>query len=532
MKKSSVLVISMVCLVLSACSGKKNCGEEKQKILRICYDHNPTTADPRRGGDMVTNVSSFMLFEGLTTTDKNGDIQLSLAKSYELSDDKTEYTFHLRPSNWSDGTPLTAHDFEYTWKTLLSHEFPSPCAFLLYPINNARQAKEGVVSADEIGVNALDDLTLRVKLEKPCPYFLKLASFYTFFPIPKHIDTVDPDWSLHPSGQTVSNGPYKIKSWQFGIEIECEKNPHFWDAQSVNLDGINISIVSDPNTTMQMFEQDKFDWIGDPVSPLPIDALANSSCVFSNSIAASTFVPFNVDRFPFNNVNIRKAFSFAINRKAITEHITQMGEEPSTRFVPSVLASYKQEELIPLQGSKEKALEFFALGCKELGIDPKDFPTLTLISPVIEHYNKLAQALQQQLREVLNVNIQISNKDLKLVLDDLVKRNYDFGLVMLVAQYQDPMNIFERFMFKETPKNYSGFEHPNYVSLINASFFAKSDTERNQILSDAEKLLANEMPYAPLYFYNSHSLVKPNVKGLFMTPACTLHFRDAKFTED
>ncbi|MCB1117295.1 MAG: peptide ABC transporter substrate-binding protein [Chlamydiia bacterium] len=532
MKKMCVFAISLACLILSGCSEKETCGNADQKILKICYDHNPTTADPRRGGDMVTNVSSFMLFEGLTATNKEGNLEPSLAESYEVSEDKTEYTFHLRPSKWSDGKPLTAHDFEYSWKTLLSPDFPSPCAFLLYPINNARQAKEGNVSTDEIGVKALDDHTLLVKLEKPCPYFLKLVSFYTFYPVPKHIDTVDPEWAFHPSSETVSNGPFKIKSWQFGIEIDCAKNEHYWNDKAVHLDGINISIISDPNTSLQMFEQGKFDWIGDPVSPIPVDALANSKCVFSNSIAACTFVPFNVDRFPFNNANIRKAFSYAMNREAITQHITQMDEEPATRFVPSVFAGYDQDELIPVRGDKQKALEFFTLGCQELGINAKDFPTLTLISPVAGHYNKLAQALQQQLRDVLNVNIQISDKDLKLVLDDLVKRNYDFGLVMLVAQYQDPMNIFERFMFKQTPKNYSGFESSDYISLIDASFYAKSDAERNQIFSEAEKLLASEMPYAPLYFYNSHSLMKPNVKGLFMTPISTLHFRDVDFSDE
>ncbi len=525
----------IICLALTlACSGKKTCSDGQKKVLNICFNQPPTSADPRRSGDMITSSSSFMLFDGLTNINNEGNVIPALAERYEISADRKTYTFHLRPSQWSDGTPLTAHDFEYSWKSVLAPNFPSPCSFLFYPIENAQSAKEGSVPPCEIGVKALDDYTFEVKLHKPCPYFLKLISFYTFYPVPKHIDTADTDWYLRPGKDTVCNGPFKVIYWNHSNEIAFEANPKHWNSSSRHLDGITASIITDSNTALQMFEQGKFDWIGDPVSPIPIDALEElkkSDCVFSNPIAATVFMPFNTHKFPFNNVNIRKAFSLALDRSSITENIMQMGEQPATRFLPSILASAMQDELLSPTSQHENARMLFNQGCEELGITPEDFPTVRLTAPSMDHYTKIAQAVQQQIQEALPVHIDLDCKALKPVFDDLIKRHFEFGLIMLVAQYQDPMNVFERFMFEMTPKNYPGYENAEYISTIDASFDAPDEEKRNELFCKAEKILAEDMPFTPLFFYNSHSLKKPNIDGIMITAINSLHFRDVEILE-
>jgi oligopeptide transport system substrate-binding protein len=246
----------------------------------------------------------------------------------------------LIDAQWSDGTEVTAFDFEYAWKTILSPAFHSESASDLYIIKNGQDAKMGRVSMDAIGIRALDAKTLQVDLTHPVPYFPGLTAGHLFFPIPKHIAEKSPNWADSASSLYVSNGPFLLKKWQRNNKILLEKNELYWDKDAVQLTKISFSLIEDENTELAMFENQEIDWCGTPFSSLPLDALPSlkkKDKVIIHPISGTYYYVFNTKLFPFNNVHIRRAFSLAINRQMITENIMQSGQLPATALIPPTM---------------------------------------------------------------------------------------------------------------------------------------------------------------------------------------------------
>ena len=184
----------------------------KNKQLKISFYSDPQTADPRKSGDLISSTLIIMLNNGLTLKE-NGQLKLAIAKSYEISEDGKEYTFHLRDCYWSDGVKITAYDFEKSWKKVIDPNFPSLCPQLFYPIKNAEKAAKGEVDANEVDIHALDAKTLKVILENPTPYFLSLTSSLVYYPTPSHIVEKDPNWATYKNKKLVTNGPFILSKW-------------------------------------------------------------------------------------------------------------------------------------------------------------------------------------------------------------------------------------------------------------------------------------------------------------------------------
>src|SRR5690242_3813247 len=220
-----------VCIV-GCQSPQKSIGQ--RSTLRLNIENDPNTLDPRKARDLHSQALARLFFEGLTRVGKNGKAELALAESVSYSGDATQYTFHLKDAYWSNGDSVTAYDFIHAWKTLLDPAFPSDVAFQLYPIKNAKAAKEGRVASEAIGVRALDNKTLQIDLEYPVPYFLELVAIPAFFPINSHVDRIVPKWADQPSSY-VCNGPFRLKEWKHNACITASKNDAYWDAPSVKL---------------------------------------------------------------------------------------------------------------------------------------------------------------------------------------------------------------------------------------------------------------------------------------------------------
>jgi len=385
-----------------------SCNNNNQKKqLRLSVNMHPTTLDNRKNGDVSSSLFLFMLFKGLTEFKQDGSVGMSLAKSYDLSEDKKTYTFHLRDTKWSDGKDVTAYDIEYSWKKILDPKFPSLCPHLIYSIVNAKKAAKGEVSLDAVGIKALNKKTLVVKLNTPTPYFLNITSFCIFFPIPKHIDEKYPNWE-NDIDKYVCNGPFKLKKIDYNKEIIVEKNPLYWDSDTISIDSIKVSIIDNENTTLQMFENGDLDWVGAYSSPLPVDGIPYILKKKEHSIGqigGTTFCTFNIEKFPFNNKNIRKAFGLSINRKAIVENITQAKELIATRIIPPVLMNGKNI-LLYKDNNTKKAIEHLEKGLKEIGKTREDINiTFTYGSNII--HKKLAETLQENWQKVLKINVKL-----------------------------------------------------------------------------------------------------------------------------
>ncbi len=519
-----ILIASLFTLGIQGCSRKEISSTQSRGKFRMNIQRDPSTLDPRRGGDVVSSHLHFMISEGLTRLDENNETSPAQAQSIDLSPDGKTYTFHLRDCKWSDGTSILAEDYEYSWKTILSPSFPAINAHLLYSIKNAEKAKKGLVPPEEIGVKAIDEKTLVVQLEKPTPYFLQLTSFCVLFPIKKSLDLADPNWIYRTDSTFVSNGPFSLKNWKHKDELVIERNPFYWEKDEVTLDEIHMSVIENESTAMQMFEKGSLDIIGAPLSPIPIDSLRTYLKNENLSLyptAGSTIIAFNTDQFPFHNQNMRKAFSLALNRAAIIDNITQLDEEVALGAIPSVMkngrkrAFYKDHDV-------ELARKYFELGLKELGIKASDL-SLTYNYTHTEIYHNVAQAIQQQWKDTLGITVNLENLESKVLIDKLSKRNYTLAQTIWMAQYNDPMNILERYKLKENLKNYASWYNEEYSNLIDSSFYTKNAEERTAVLEAAEQIFMEEFPICPIYHWKFAVMVQPHVK-IALSPIGDIYF--------
>jgi oligopeptide transport system substrate-binding protein len=506
-----LLALSLVVL-LSSCHKEK----ESKGYLKINIKEEPISLDPRKGGDVVSSTFHFMLFEGLTRLNTEGSIIPAQAERIVISEDGTIYTFSLRKSHWSDGSLVTAYDFEKAWKDILSPSFPSVNAHLLYPIKNAEEVKQGKLPLSAVGIYALNAKTLVVELKAPTPYFLDLTGFSVFFPVKSDIDKKDPEWAYHVSPRFLCNGPFTLKEWKHEGQIVVEKNELYWEKERIHLEGIHISMVANEMTALQMYENKELDLLDMWISPIPLEALAELSKrenLNVKPIGGSTVCVFNVKSPFFQNIHLRKAFALAIDRGAIVKNITGLGELPALQLIPPVLKNAETKPFFK-DHDREAARFFLKKGLSELGLQLKDLQGITYIYSASERNHKIAQALQQQWLDVLNVEVHLQNLEAKLHLDSLARRTFHFGQSQWFAQYHDQLNFFERFKSRANVKNYPGWENETFVSLLNRASLERDPQRRLKILESAEALFIEEMPLTPIYHWSTALLAQPYVKNL------------------
>ena len=266
-------MLRLLCLFLVIFRQLPKSGNRSFSKVKINLGMDPLTLDPRKARDLSTITFMHMIFEGLTRAGRTGETELALAERVEISEDGLQYVIHLRNSFWSNGDPVTSTDFAASWKSILDPTFPTDGAYQLYPIKNGRKIKAGELGIDQLGVSTPDPQTLVIELEQPLPYFLEMLSLPIFFPIPHKVVLGNPNWALDPSTH-VCNGPFRIALWKRSDQIQVVKNPAYWGANEVKIDGIDLFMVAG-DTEMRMFEEGKLNWAGSPLSTLPVDAIAS-----------------------------------------------------------------------------------------------------------------------------------------------------------------------------------------------------------------------------------------------------------------
>ncbi len=513
-------ILICCCFVATACQDKKpTITHQSLQLIRLNLKSEPATMDPRKGGDVISSHMHFLLFEGLVRLNPDGAIVPAQARTFDISPDGIVYTFHLRDAVWSNGVPVTAYDFEKAWKDILDPSFPSVNAHLLYPIKNAEAAKKGLVPLSDVGLVSKDEKTFVVTLEKPTPYFLDLISFCVFFPVCSEMDKACPDWAYQAGDNFVSNGPFILQDWKHHNEIVAVKNLAYWDNTRVRPDVIHFSMIDNESTALQMFENGELDMIGEPLSPLPVDALQSlkkQGKLRKHPLGATTMITFNTNQAPFNNAKIRKAFTYAINRELIVNNITQLGETAATNMVPPVLKNLRNRIFFK-DGDVASARALLEEGMQELGITKEAFKDLSLLHSTSDLNHKIAQAIQQQWKQAFGIQIKLENVEHKVLMDKLVKRNYAFAQALWIAQYNDQMNILERFKFKTNVKNYPNWENPEYIRLLEQSAY-ENGLARAATLEKAEEIFIDEMPICPIYHWDAAYMLQPHLNDVSLTP--------------
>lgn len=532
MKKNVFVLVSSVLVLgaaLAGCGGnsaapapaENNNGSAAQpaknngpQTLRLNLHSEPPTLDPGIAEDSTSGAVIRATFDGLTRTGQDGKPHESVAEKVDVSKDMLTYTFHLRDSKWSNGDPVTAKDFEFAWKRALDPKTASNYAYQLYYIKNGEKFNKNEAKMDDVGVKALDDKTLQVTLENPTPYFLELTAFYTYYPVDQKVVTADPKWATEAKTH-VGNGPFKLESWEHKSKLTLVKNDNYWDKDTVKLDKIDFSMVEDENTELSMFDNDELDWAGAPLSTIPTDAmqsLKDSGKLNIQPIAATYMYKFNTTKAPFNNAKIRKAFAYAIDRQSIIDNVTQAEQAPATGLVPTSMILNKDGYF--KDHDVETAKKLLAEGMKELGITK--LPPITLSFNTSEGHKKIAEAIQDQWKKELGADVKLENKEWKVYLEDMHQGNTHVFRSGWTGDFNDPINFLALFKEKNGGNNDTFWENKQYQDLLNKSALEADPEKRKAILAQAEQILMDEMPIAPIYFYTNSYVKKDNVKGVLM----------------
>lgn len=504
--------------------------KEEKEQLKISLQNDPLTLDPRKSGDIFSSSILFMLFSGLTEFKEDGSIFLNLAKNIKISKDKKIYIFYLKDNiRWSDGKEITAYDFEKSWKKMLDPDFPSPSKYLLYPVLNAEKASQGKIVIEKVGIKSINDKILEVTLSHPAPYFLSATAFCSLFPVPKHMEK-QKNISIN---NIINNGPFLIKKWVKNKEIVLKKNPFYWNAEKIILDSIHISIVKDEKHNLEMLKKGKIDWAGSLLSPLPNNILNIRKPLNvdlkkqQEPVGGTTFCFFNTDKFPFNNKNIRKAFGLAIDRKKIVREIKLSHDQIATRCIPPSIVDNKNLYLINDNDVKSAKI-LFEKGLKELKEKKENLKVVFTCKN--EKFDKIqSKILKETWEKTFDINIELEYLSQKTFHKELNKHEMQLAVYYWLIQYNDPMDILERFKNKTNTKNYSNWENKEYQELIKKAKITKDIKKRKKIIEETEKLFIEDMPISPLYHHEYLMIAKENIKGIFIGPLGEIHFNKAYF---
>lgn len=504
---------------------------QSENHLRIAMPNDPPSLDPRVLRDLPSFTVMRMLFEGLTRMDDSGIPQPALAESMTISDDKKTYTFTLREARWSDGTPVTAADFVETWKSVLAPGFPAPNAYQLYLIKGAKEAKEGHIPLDKVGITAPTPKILIVELEKPAPYFLEIVSCPFAYPVPPAMRQQGSIASAPPT-PFVSNGPFKLNHHTQRNEIAVVKNPAYWDSNAVKLDKITLQIL-DENTALQLFKEGSLDWAGSPLSTIPQDAvtpLKQQSLLSIAPGAGTHWFRFNTDVLPFNNEAMRRAFALALNRQAIVEHVTQGNQIPAIGIVPPALGIRNQNYYA--DNDLFEAKKLFQTALKEMNLTTAQLPKITLKYAANDRNHKIAQAVQQQWNKAFHLNVALESTEAHVLYERMRQGTYQISLGSWYADIQDPINFLEIFKSKDNPTNQTFWQTPQYASLIEESSLENDPSKRLLLMAEAEKILIGAMPVAPLFHSAYNYLKSPNLEGVLFSSLGYLDCKNAHFVSE
>lgn len=513
-----MLLRFLLLLFIALSCGCRSNRPQTRDSVRLNLHSEPPSLDLRKATDSTSISIIKMLFEGLCNVDEQGKITPAIASSWEISEDKLTYTFHLKKTLWCDGSTLTAHHFADSFFSTLDPLFPSENAGQLYIIKNAKAFKEGKIAKEAVGIEVVNDYCLKLCLNYPAPYFLTLLSQPPFFP-------------LKEGNTAISNGAFILNSYKLRDRIVLKKNSNYWNAKEVKLNELLFYMIEDGMAELALFEDGRLDFAGSPLSTLPIDALEqikqNKNLKLTTyNVAGVYYYVFNTKRPPFDDLHVRRAFAFSINRQSIIDHILQGGQTPALSFVPKLL--YKENNYIPLfeddaiaKAKKELALSKYA----------KKLPKIQLIYNTLESHHKIAQTIEQQWKNGLKASVTLSNKEWKVYLDDLKKREFQVARMAGVAICEDPSDFLESFISASHPRNMTGWENAQFTKLIEQANGQTDEAARMELFHKAEKILIDEMPIAPIYFYTFSYLKNPKLQGVMLSPLGDIDLRYAYWEE-
>lgn len=491
-----------------------------EKILKTNNASEPGSLDPALAQGTHESWVLNHTFEGLMKLDEDGMVVPGMAAGYELADDDVTYTFTLRDDiMWSNGEPVTANDFEFAWKRALDPDLAADYAFQIYYVKGGEAYNTGEGSLEDVGVKALDDKTLEVVLESPTGYFLELTAFYTYFPVSKDVVEANPDWAKNADTH-VSNGPFQLTEWSHDASIKIRKNDSYYDKASINLDGVDFTIIDDANTTWQGYEGGEYDFLVELPQAVTAQMVEEDNPELQiGAMVGTYYYNLNPDVKPFNNVKVRKGLSMTLDRSIITDKIAQGGQIPAEGVVPLGImdedgSEYRDKVGQLVMFDLEEGKKLFEEGLAEEGMTVDDLKDLVILYNTSEAHKKIAQAVQDMWRQNLGVEFQLENVDFNVKLDREKSGDFAISRAGWVGDYVDPMTFIDLW-WSESSFNDAKYNNPDYDALVLKAKSTADQAIRFDAMRTAEKMLMEDMPVVPVYFYTQPYAQKPYVTGVY-----------------
>lgn len=522
----AITLVAALCVgTLAACGVPKSKSDDSSKesktsggnVLRYAVRDDPPTLDPQLMNSIPCTTIGFHIFDGLMRY-QDGKVIPASAETHEVSEDGMTYTFHLRDGlKWSDGKPVTAGDYEYGFKRLVDPNTASEYAFYGAIIKNGTEVNQGTVPVEEYGVKALDDKTLEVQLKNPAPYFLGMLSNAAYAPTRKDIVETNGKEFAGEADKNVYNGPFVIKEWKHNDRVILEKNPNYWDADSIKLDGAEILTVPDANTAVAMYESGELDYT--EVPQVMRDKYKDEVEFFSDGSA--DYMELNQDGSnPYlANKNMRLALNFGLNRD---EYVKLIGGvyAPGTRYVLPEVTGVKDEygkeypyEPFKGAGEPDKAKEYLATAMSELGIANASDITLELLTADTDSAKKQAEVLQAQWEKSLGIKINVKMVPYKQRLQLEAEHNYEMCFSGWVPDYNDALSYLEIWT-TESSYNRASYSSEAYDAAIQKSNTVADPKERMDSLFEAEQIFCDDAVVVPLNLRRTMLLKNEKVQNL------------------
>lgn len=491
-------------------------GASADGVLRMGNATEPESLDIHLSSGVAEANIQRDLFEGLVAEAADASLIPGAAESWEISDDGTVYTFHMRENGrWSNGDPVTAHDFVYAFRRGLDPATAAAYAFILYPIKNAEALVAGdITDLDQLGIRALDDRTLEITLKAPTAYFLDMLTHHMAFPLHKaSVEEWGSAWTR--PGNLVGNGAFMMDEWVPQSHIKLVPNPYFHAAEEVSLDEVWYYPTEDEGQELQRYRADELDVTYD----IPADQInwivENLNDEYRNfPYLGVYYYAFNTTEPPFrDNVGLRQALSLAIDRKVLTQRITRAGEIPAFSFVPPGVPGY-QQQVLEFADWDQAALNQAAQALyAEAGFSEDNPLQIEILYNTSDNHKKIAIAIAAMWKQALGVETTLRNEEWKAYLASRDEKAFQVVRAGWIGDYNDANTFLELYVSDAGVMNDPGYASTAYDDLVKGAAVETDPATRGQMLQDAERIFLTDAPVIPIYFYTTQHMIKPWVEG-------------------
>lgn len=509
---STTMLVSA--LAVAATYPNAAAAQDGEVVYNRGNDTDPSTLDHHLTSTVAEGHLMRDLYEGLVVQNANAEIVPGVAEEWEVSEDGLTYTFHLREdARWSNGDPVTAHDFVFAYRRLQDPETAAPYANIHYPIENAEAINTGGMDPEELGVTAIDDRTLEITLESPTPYVLEMLTHQTGLPLHQaSVEEFGPDFTQ--PGNMVTNGAYTLESFTPNDMIVMRKNPEFHDAENVAIDVVNYIPFEDRAACLRRFEAGEVLSCSD----IPLEQMDYMEENLADAMRivpylGTWYLPVKTTKDKLSDPRVRQAISMAIDREFLAEEIWQGAMVPTHSFVPEGIGNYGEPAELPYADDDMLDREDAAIALlEEAGVEEGEL-SVELRYNTSENNANTMTAIADMLG---NIGINATTIEMEgATYFNYLRSDGDFDIARAgwIGDYSDPQNFLFLHESDNLGFNYSRWSNEEYDALMDEAA-AETDLEkRAEILKQAETLLLEEVPVIPLMYYTANSLVSDKLEG-------------------